>query len=831
MAARIRKKQVINELKLQQWIDTRKNVLFVGRHGVGKCLGKGTKVLMFDGSAQNVEDIQSGELLMGPDSKPRKVLSTCKGREVMYEVSPTKGDKYTVNSSHILSLKICSEMFGFNKNEIINMNVVNFMNKTTKFKSRALGWRTPINFVSQAVPFDPYLLGVWLGDETSTKLEITTVDPEIEEYLYSCAAVLGLRISRIDENGKTPRFNFSTGKKSGQKRSGRNILRNMFNELNLFNNKHVPDIFKINDRNTRLKVLAGLIDTDGSISNNCYDIITKFPVLADDILFLARSVGLAAYKKNCKKSCIYKGEKFTGHYFRIIISGNIASIPVRISHKKAKERRQIKDVLKTHLEVKKLGIDDYYGFVIDGDHLFVLGDFTVTHNTSIVKQAFETAGLRYKMYSCATLDPWVDFIGVPEKNMDADTGKIYLDLIRPKEWEDDTIEAIFLDEFNRSHKKIRNACMELIQFKSINGRVFPNLKIVWAAINPEDEEGTYDVERLDPAQEDRFHLQIWVPYEPSKEWFAKKYGDDIATQAITWWNSQTIDNKNNVSPRRLEYALDHFADYGDLWDVLPHESGIEHLKQMLGQTPILKEWRTILSSKDSKKAEKFLSDEDNYSQMEKSLLEKKKQWEFALPCLSDEKLTSILCSQEMILNYCISTLMAKSEKVYRVMEDIVKANIDIPVATRIKREMDKLNIPTLAKNIKNNKININKADSFSNAKESHSLEKALKITKVAPMEVTYNRLAAYKSIRNTMPKNLSPELALETLNTLEVIMSRTQFKIATDKFTDFMGIVNKCFEVLHTSAKIPNIVDSKWAFLIKYVSTKDNFYFDVKRAS
>ena len=41
--------------------------------------------------------------------------------------------------------------------------------------------------------------------------------------------------------------------------------------------------------------------------------------------------------------------------------------------------------------------------------------------------------------------------------------------------------GIFMDEYNRTNPKVRNALMELIQFKSINGRKFPNLKVVWAA--------------------------------------------------------------------------------------------------------------------------------------------------------------------------------------------------------------------------------------------------------------------------------------------------------------------------------------------------------------
>ena len=79
------------------------------------------------------------------------------------------------------------------------------------------------------------------------------------------------------------------------------------------------------------------------------------------------------------------------------------------------------------------------------------------------------------------MHPWVDFIGVPKEKTD-DNGNSYLDLVRPQEFQDDEVEAIFMDEFSSfTHKKVRNAVMELIQFKSINGRKFKNLKIVWAS--------------------------------------------------------------------------------------------------------------------------------------------------------------------------------------------------------------------------------------------------------------------------------------------------------------------------------------------------------------
>ncbi len=75
--------------------------------GGGKCVGKGTSILMYDGSIKKVEDVIVGDQLMGDDSKPRNVLALARGQEEMFEIIPIKGDKWVCNRSHILSLK-CS---------------------------------------------------------------------------------------------------------------------------------------------------------------------------------------------------------------------------------------------------------------------------------------------------------------------------------------------------------------------------------------------------------------------------------------------------------------------------------------------------------------------------------------------------------------------------------------------------------------------------------------------------------------------------------------------------------------------------------------------------
>lgn len=115
-------------------------VLLVMPTGAGKCLAPGTPVLMYNGTIKPVEQIQAGELVMGPDSLPRRVVGLARGREAMYRIVPTKGDPYTVNESHILS-------FRNERGLILNISVRQMKNhKSMCAELRRLGfqgWRVP----------------------------------------------------------------------------------------------------------------------------------------------------------------------------------------------------------------------------------------------------------------------------------------------------------------------------------------------------------------------------------------------------------------------------------------------------------------------------------------------------------------------------------------------------------------------------------------------------------------------------------------------------------------------------------------------------------------
>jgi replicative DNA helicase len=324
---------------------------------------------MHDGRTKLVQDIVVGDLLMGPDSNPRTVLSLARGREEMFRVTPDRGDSWTCNRSHILSLRMSSDNGDtYSKDEIINISIDDYLTKGIKFKHHAKQWATGVEFPQKNTPIDPYLLGLWLGDGTLSKPEITNCEPEIGEYLSR-----HLPTVRKDDKNNTYTFYLSN-----------NPLLHEIKQFQSAGTKFIPSEYKVNNRQNRMALLAGLLDTDGYNSKNeLFEITTKYETLKNDIAFLARSLGFSVTCSLEEKGI--KSTGFKGMYWRIFIKGDIETIPL-LTRKKALGREKRTNHLNTGFRLDSMGDGDYYGFTLDGDHLFMLGDFTVTHNTALALQ-------------------------------------------------------------------------------------------------------------------------------------------------------------------------------------------------------------------------------------------------------------------------------------------------------------------------------------------------------------------------------------------------------------------------------------------------------------
>src|SRR5258708_29656767 len=265
-------------------------VIIAARPGMGKCLGRGTKVLMFDGSLRNVEEVKAGEFLMGDDSTSRKVLSIARGRENMYWVHQNHGISYRVNESHILSLKRSRREGGHEHGEILNIEVRDYISKSEKFKSNYKGYKVAVEFKEKELTLKPYFIGLWLGDGHSYSSRITNQDHEIIEFMEQYADELDLELVEYAQEGRTKNYSITKDFHGGQKFFS---VQGELNELDLLQNKHIPKQFLINSRKNRLELLAGLIDSDGHYSDeyHVYEITQKNEQLARQIKFLCDSLG------------------------------------------------------------------------------------------------------------------------------------------------------------------------------------------------------------------------------------------------------------------------------------------------------------------------------------------------------------------------------------------------------------------------------------------------------------------------------------------------------------------------------------------------------------
>jgi hypothetical protein len=216
---------------------------------------------------------------------------------------------------------------------------------------------------------------------------------------------------------------------------------------------------------------------------------------------------------------------------------------------------------------------------LDSGFNVLLKAFHGVGKTESIMALAKARGLKMKYFSCSTLDPFTDLVGVPTPIVKCmDCGEEYesmreakdlhtddhmpnlkrtLKMVRPLDL--DEAEIIFFDEFNRADEKTQNAVFEIIQFRSINGEPLPNLKVCWAAINPEGDDMNYAVNPIDAALLDRFDIFIDMVPRPSVSYMSKFMPKPIAEQLYKWWqeHQDAINNgaksaiDDYISPRRL----------------------------------------------------------------------------------------------------------------------------------------------------------------------------------------------------------------------------------------------------------------------------------------
>lgn len=386
---------------MREFWDSRNRVLLLtAANQIGKDVCDFTDIPTPKGFVK-MGDLKVGDVVFAQDGSPTKVVAVpYKGSGPGYRITFTDGSSIVAGPQHLWVCKTSKERFRKN------------------YKSRGRAWDNPTlgqwktltteeivtsggyapyassNYTKVSIPicspmdvskkelFDPYLLGLLLGDGClrGSIITVTSIDPEIIEYLKSFG---GRRVS------STIAYRLPLEIREETKRLG------IWNKLS--NAKFIPDQYFTASIEQRLALLRGLMDTDGTAgkSSKCITFTTVSPQLCKDVRTLVGSLGGTV--KTTKKKSGYKNKE--GQYIkcqdsynlRIKLKLNPFNLPrkacLHFPDIKYKHERIIESIAPlAQIQSSCITVDHPSGTFL------ATRDFIVTHNSSIqIRKIIEVA--------------------------------------------------------------------------------------------------------------------------------------------------------------------------------------------------------------------------------------------------------------------------------------------------------------------------------------------------------------------------------------------------------------------------------------------------------
>lgn len=230
----------------------------------------------------------------------------------------------------------------------------------------------PIFYPEVKLPIHPYVLGAWLGDGTSDSLSMTCSKQDIEI------------MEMFDQFGYPYRsrkdpitYAFGNGRKKGN-------LASIFRSLNLFRNKHIPEIYFSSSIDQRFLLLSGLMDTDGTSQNGTATFCNKSKRLAEDVYRLAASLNLRPRIRRHKSIVNNEDYFFYQVSFQHFTDRQCFYLErKRIKAKKPSLHRDYRGIWK----IEETSPIETSCIMVEGGMYVVGKSFIPTHNTSVVTEA------------------------------------------------------------------------------------------------------------------------------------------------------------------------------------------------------------------------------------------------------------------------------------------------------------------------------------------------------------------------------------------------------------------------------------------------------------
>jgi len=348
------------------------------------CFAPNTPILTYQCGIKKAVDVQIGDVLMGDDSLPKTVVKLYGGCAPMYRVSTIgSGKSFIVTGNHTLCLRVAGQGLarwkGTDQTWIVqwwNESQRNVSRKEFSISKHGNESKTLAEAFASKIPQD-YVLEITVNEY----LSLSTFSQQ-ELCCYKSA------VEWPEEEKKVPIDPWSlgfclTGKRNELTESDEK-LKELDDRLRLYHileRECLPECYLFTSRHNRLQVLAGLIDGAGVFQNNRFRLSLGNKFLANQAHFIAESLGF-----NC--SALFEtteSERTIWNFFYGFegLGEDVDQIPCRLNCLNKGRWTQLSRYSVAKFRVDPVGDGEFYGFETDGNHRFLLGDFTVTHNCQL----------------------------------------------------------------------------------------------------------------------------------------------------------------------------------------------------------------------------------------------------------------------------------------------------------------------------------------------------------------------------------------------------------------------------------------------------------------
>ena len=341
-----------------------------------ECYAPDTLILTDNFEFKPIKDINIGDKVMVEGGKIKTVMKKVSGKTNRYLVKQPHGQDYIVTENHrlVFNRYVFNSKNKSKRHEEVIMTPKEYLDKSSFVKqhlTRVVSKGIEMSDKFEGIP--PYLLGLWLGDGRKQALTILVnkeEEPEILEYLGMIAKMKNIPFElKKSDSPKIVEFAFKG-------------INSELQKIGVYNNKHIPDSYMKSSIESRLQLLAGLIETDGysDKKKGAITIGMSRKDLISQIRFLTLSCGISCSNIEHSKS------NYNTDVYRISLSGDLSKIPLITKKKSFEDYAPLTRGRRNKVSVEYLDKGEYVGIQVDAENdderKLILSDFTISMNSA-----------------------------------------------------------------------------------------------------------------------------------------------------------------------------------------------------------------------------------------------------------------------------------------------------------------------------------------------------------------------------------------------------------------------------------------------------------------